>query len=90
VALTAAALAMEGVNGLVYIVSNAGNGDLNVTAGGLLQALLWVVFGLEVVFSVAVMWNVRDGMGGGDDEGDRTVGFERGWNNFEDDHIIII
>jgi len=86
----AAALAMEGVNGLVYIVSNAGDGDLNATAGGLLQVLLWVVFGVEVGFSLALMWCLRDGMGGWDDEGVRGVDFERGWNQFEDDHIIII
>lgn len=38
--LTAAVSAIEGVNALVHVVSMVG--DVNVTAGGLLQVPLWL------------------------------------------------
>jgi hypothetical protein len=89
-ALAAAVLAMEGVHGIVYVVSNVGNGDLNVTAGGLLQVLLWVVFGVETVFSIVVMGVLRDERGGRAADEGRIMGVERQWQEFEDDHIIVI
>lgn len=77
------------MNGLVYAVTALGNGsgagggggDVNISAGGLLQVLLRVVFGAEVVFSVVTMGVLMD---------ERRADFERVRNEFEDEHIIFI
>lgn len=95
-ALAAAVLATEVVNGMVYVVTligsgnGGGDGDINISAGGLLQVLLWVVFGIEAVFGLVVMSALRDGRGGRGGNGDRRIDFERGWKEFEDEHIIVI
>lgn len=78
------------VNWLAYFVSAIGNenGDLNISAGGLLQVLLWVLFGVELVFSVVVMGVLRDRRSESWAKGDDIIDFE-GWNEFENDHIIV-
>jgi hypothetical protein len=87
-ALTTAILVMEMVNGLQYVLGTSGNGNMNMTTGGLLQVLLWVIAWISVIFSMAVVGILRRASGGDDAEGDRRIGFERGWSEFEDDHIF--
>jgi hypothetical protein len=89
-ALAAAVLGMEMVDELVYVVGAFGDGDLNVMAGGWLQVLLWVIFGIEVVFSGVTMGVLRNGRGRRADGGSRRLDFVRGWKEFEDEHIIVI
>lgn len=89
-ALAAAVLATEMVNGVVYVVSMVGDGSMNVTTGGLLQVLLWIIAGVSAVFSVAVMGMLSDARAGEATEGGRRIDFERGWREFEDEHIIVI
>jgi hypothetical protein len=81
-----AILAMEMVNGVVYVVSTVGDGSMNITAGGLLQVLLWVIAGVSVVFSAVITGILRDGR---DNDGGKRVDFEKSWKDFEDEHIII-
>jgi hypothetical protein len=80
---------MEMVNGLQYVLGTSGNRNMNVTAGGVLQVLLWLIAGISGIFSMAVMGILRHASGGDGAEGDRRIDFERGWSEFEDDHIII-
>ena len=81
---------MEMVNELVYVVGTIGGGDMNVTAGGLLQVLLWSVFGVETVFSVVVVGVLRDERDERAGDGGRRLDFGGRWKKFEDDHIITI
>lgn len=78
------------VNGFQDVVSAVADGNMRVTAGHLSQVLLWVLAGVSVVFSLVIMRVLKDGRAESDAEGDRRVGFQRDWRNFEDDHIIII